>query len=63
MNIPGSGNNRSKKVERPNQSAEPTGGSRRAQKLGAIGYEIKPVDSTELAAIANNIRLHLPGPA
>jgi CheY-like chemotaxis protein len=33
---------------------------RRAHNLGAIGYEIKPVDSTELAAIANNIRLHLP---
>ena len=33
---------------------------RRAQHLGAIGYEIKPVDHSELAAIASNIRLRLP---
>ena len=32
----------------------------RAVQLGAIGYEVKPVNSSELAAIANNLRLHLP---
>jgi CheY-like chemotaxis protein len=32
----------------------------RAKQLGAVGFEIKPVDSVELATIANNIRLHLP---
>ena len=30
---------------------------KRATELGAIGYEIKPVDANDLVAIANNIRL------
>jgi CheY-like chemotaxis protein len=33
---------------------------KRATELGAIGFEIKPVDTNEFAAIANNIRLRLP---
>jgi CheY-like chemotaxis protein len=32
----------------------------RATELGAIGFEIKPVNSAEFTAIANNIRPHLP---
>jgi CheY-like chemotaxis protein len=32
---------------------------RRAHTLGALAYEIKPVDHSGLAAIAKNIRLHL----
>src|SRR5579862_713447 len=31
---------------------------KRAAEIGAIGYQIKPVDSDEFAAIANNIRSH-----
>jgi CheY-like chemotaxis protein len=33
----------------------------RANELGAIGFEIKPVHATEFVAIADNIRAHLPG--
>lgn len=33
---------------------------KRATELGAIGFEIKPVDTNEFTAIANNIRRHLP---
>ncbi len=33
---------------------------RRATELGAIGFEIKPIDTAEFAAIANNIRARLP---
>ena len=32
----------------------------RATELGAIGYEVKPVDSAELVAMANNISRHIP---
>jgi len=35
---------------------------RRATELGAIGFEIKPVDTTEFIAIANRIRPHLAAP-
>lgn len=33
---------------------------KRATELGAIGFEIKPVDTTQFTAIVNNIRAHLP---
>jgi two-component system response regulator len=33
---------------------------KRATDLGAVGYQIKPVDTEEFAAIAKNIRPHLP---
>lgn len=33
---------------------------KRATELGAIGFEVKPIDTTEFAAIANNIRARLP---
>ena len=35
----------------------------RAQRLGAKAYEIKPVDSTRLAAIAANLQPNAPPPA
>jgi two-component system response regulator len=34
---------------------------KRAMQLGANGYEVKPVDCSEFAAIARSIGLHLPG--
>ena len=37
------------------------GDRERATELGAIGYEVKPVDSAELVAMANNISRHIPG--
>ena len=35
---------------------------KRATELGAIGFEIKAIDSIEFAAIVKNIRVHLPDP-
>jgi CheY-like chemotaxis protein len=32
----------------------------RATELGAVAYEVKPVDSAELVAMAQNIRQHIP---
>jgi len=36
------------------------GDRERATELGAIGYEVKPVDSTDLLKMANSISRHIP---
>ena len=34
---------------------------KQAQNLGAVGFEVKPVEFEQIVAIAQNIKLHLPG--